>query len=230
MKNTLIISDTHFPYHHKDTFDFLEQAAYVYDCQLIKHTGDLVDNHSGSFHDIEYGVLSAMEEHEQAYDAVQRLNKLFPKMVVVKGNHDMIPERKAKAAGIPQAALQTMNSLYDVTWEFKDRDMFELSKGRDVLLVHTAGANTLTNAQKHSHCVIQGHHHSKFGIEYNTDTNMIRWAMTVGCLVDLHHPAFNYAAGATTNRPVIGCGAIIDNEPRLLPMNLLPNGRWDGVV
>lgn len=230
MKNTLIISDTHFPYHHPDTFDFLEQAQYVYDLEIIKHTGDIVDNHSGSYHDVEYGTLSAEEEHDQACEAIQRLYKMFPKMDIVVGNHDAIPERKAKTAGLGSHAIKSYNDLYNVNWNWQDKHFFKINKETDCLLVHTMSTNTLNNAKSHSHCSIQGHHHSSFGIEYFTDLNMIRWSMTVGCLVDIHSPAFNYAKGATMKRPVIGCGAIIDDQPRLLPMNLKPNGRWDGVV
>ena len=227
--NTLIISDTHFPYHHPDTFDFLEQAQYVYDLEIIKHSGDMVDHHAGSYHDVEYGTLSAEEEHERAYEAVQRLYKMFPKMDIVIGNHDAIPSRKAKTAGLGQDVIKSYNDLYDVKWNWQDKHFFKSGK-QEILLVHTMSTNTLNNAKSHSHCSIQGHHHSSFGIEYFTDLNMIRWSMTVGCLVDIKSPAFNYASGATMKRPVIGCGAIIDGEPRLLPMNLKPNGRWDGVV
>lgn len=230
MKNTLIISDCHFPYHHPDTFDFLEQAAYVYDLEIIKHTGDIVDNHSGSYHDVEYGTLSAEEEHAQAYDCVQRLYKMFPKMDIVIGNHDAIPERKAKTAGLGVNVIKSYNQLYDTDWNWQDKHFFNINKDTECLLVHTMSTNTLNNAKSHSHCSIQGHHHSSFGIEYFTDLNMIRWSMTVGCLVDIKSPAFNYASGATMKRPVIGCGAIIDGEPRLLPMNLLANGRWDRIV
>lgn len=231
MKNTLIISDLHLPYQHKDALDFIEQAAYVYDLKEVKCTGDIVDNHTGSFHDNEYGVLSAKEEYEQAYESIQHLYKLFPKMTIVKGNHDAIPERKAKAAGLGEECIKSFTELYNVPdWNFVDRDLFNITKDKQCLLVHTMSTNTLNNAKGHSHCSIQGHHHSSFGIEYFTDTNMIRWSATLGCLVDLHHPAFNYASGATMKRPILGMGAIIDNEIRLLPMNLLPNGRWDGVV
>ena len=230
MKNTLIISDTHFPYHHPDTFDFLEQAAYVYSLESFKSVGDLVDNHAGSFHDTEYGVLSAKEEFEQAYECMQRLYKMFPKMDVAIGNHDAIPARKAKVAGLPQDTIKSYNDLYDVDWNWADKHIFKINKELDCLLVHTMSTSTLNNAKSHSHCSIQGHHHSSFGIEYFADTNMLRWSMTTGCLINLHHPAFNYASGATMKRPILGSSAIIDGLPRLLPMNLLANGRWDGVV
>jgi len=111
-----------------------------------------------------------------------------------------------------------------------DRDYFEVDKYNKCLLVHSMGANTLSNARNHSHCSVQGHHHSRFGIEYFSDTNQLRWSMTAGCLIDMHHPAFNYAAKATLNRPVIGCCGIIENEPRLFAMRLNSKGRWDGKV
>ena len=230
MKNTLIISDLHIPYHHQDAFEFLEALAYGYDCEVIKCTGDLVDNHAGSFHEIEYGVLSAKEEHTQAYDAVQELYRMFPKMDIVIGNHDAIPSRKAKAAGLPQDTIKSYNDLYDTKWNWSDKHVFKLDKDNECLLVHTMSTSTLNNAAKHSHCSIQGHHHSSFGIEYFTDTNMIRWSITAGCLIDLHHPAFNYASGATMKRPVIGCAGIIEGTPRLFPMTLTKKGRWNGIV
>ena len=230
MKNCLIISDTHFPYHHPDTFEFLEAIAYAYDCEIIKHTGELIDIHDGSFHETEYGVLSAKEEHEQAYDCVQRLYKMFPKLDIVIGNHDAIPARKAKAAGLPHDCIKSYNDLYDTTWNWADRHMFKVNKDTEVLLVHTMSTSTLNNAAKHSHSSIQGHHHSNLGLEYFTDTNMIRWSITSGCLIDLHHPAFNYASGATMKRPVIGCAGIIDNTPRLFPMTLNSKGRWNKII
>lgn len=230
MQNTLIISDTHFPYHHPDTFEFLEALAWAYDIKIVKHTGDLIDNHTGSFHDTEYGTLSAKEEHDVAYECVQRLYKMFPNMTVVNGNHDAIPKRKAKAAGLAEDFIKDFNDLYDVSWNFVDKDFFKINKYDECLLVHTMGANTLSNARNHSHCSIQGHHHGRYGIEYFGDTNMLRWSMTVGCLVDQKHPAFNYAAKATLNRPIIGCGGIIDDEPRLFTMRLNDDGRWVGEV
>lgn len=230
MKNTLIISDTHFPYHHPDTFEFLEAAAWAYGCEIFKHTGDIVDNHSSSYHEIEYGTLSAKEEHDRAKEAVQRLSGLFPKMDVVLGNHDAMSRRKAKTAGIPEDHLKDYNQMYSVNFNWMDKDFFKINKDEECLLVHSMGANTLSNSARHSFNSIQGHHHSKFGIEYFGDTNMLRWSMTVGCLIDMHHPAFNYASAATLNRPVIGCGAIIDDQPTLIPMRLKSNGRWNGKI
>ncbi len=228
MKNALIISDTHFPYHHQDTFDFLRAIKEYYGIEIAKHSGDAVDNHSSSFHDIEYGTMSAKEEHLAAYDAIQELYDIFPKLNMIVGNHGSMTVRKAKAAGIPLDHIKTYNSIYDTTgWKWTDKDFFNINRKEKCLLIHSMSTNTLNNAGKHSFNSIQGHHHSKFGIEYFGDCEMLRWSMTVGCLIDANHPAFNYASKATLNRPVIGCGAIINDHPVLIPMRLTKKGRWD---
>lgn len=228
MQNTLIISDTHFPYHHPDTFRFLKALHKKYNFKIIKSAGDMVDNHTGSYHEIEYGTLSPEDEHIAAKKAVQKLYKIFPKMTVIIGNHGAMSYRKAKTAGIPEDHLKSYNDMYDVNWTWTDKDYFKVDSYGKCLLVHSMGANTLSNARNHSHHSIQGHHHGRFGIEYFGDTEVLRWSMTVGCLIDTSSPAFNYGSKATLNRPVIGCGGIIDNDPKLFKMQLNSEGRWIG--
>jgi len=231
MRNCLIISDTHFPYHHPDTFKFLEALATKHDVKVVMHTGDMVDNHTGSYHEIEYGTLSAKEEHEQSKVCVQKLNKMFPRMQVIIGNHGAMTRRKAKTASIPEDALKSYNDMYDIKgWTWKDKFYFPVDKYGNCLLVHSMGANTLSNSRNHSHHSVQGHHHGRFGIEYFGDTNLIRWSMTLGCLINPESPAFNYGSKATLNRPIIGCGGIIDNKPILFIMQLKENGRWNGKI
>jgi hypothetical protein len=227
-KNTLIISDTHFPYQHPDTFKFLKAVADVYDCRNIKHSGDMADNHTASYHEIEYGVLSAQDEFIESRKAARKLHDLFPEMTIVMGNHCKLTYRKAKTAGLAEGFIMGYNEIYDTPdWVWTDKDFFKVSKYQSCLLSHAQSASTLNNAKTHSHCSIQGHHHGSFGIEYFADTQLLRWAMTVGCLVDPHSPAFNYAKGATVKRPILGSGVIAYGSPILVPMQLTKSGRWD---
>ncbi len=57
MKDRLVLSDLHFPYHHRDAFDFIEAAKYTYSLEEAMCSGDIADNHNGSFHDTEYGAI-----------------------------------------------------------------------------------------------------------------------------------------------------------------------------
>jgi hypothetical protein len=51
--------------------------------------------------------------------------------------------------------------------------------------------------------------------------------MRVGCLIDDASMAFAYNK-VFKERPVIGCGIVINGFPRLIPMALDKHGRWKG--
>lgn len=228
MKNCIFISDTHAPFHHRDTLRFLSAIKSEYDIKIAKSVGDVVDNHFSSFHPIEYGTLSAEEEHKQAKKFVQQLHELFPKMTISLGNHCIMSSRKAKEAGIPLDHIKGYNDMYEISgWRWVDKDYFQVDKYNSCLMVHSMSRNTLSNAKTHSHHSVQGHHHGTFGIEYFADTEVLRWSMTVGCLIDVDSPAFNYSRGYTNNKPIIGCGVLIDNLPAVVPMQLEKSGRWN---
>lgn len=231
MDNCIFISDTHSPYNHRDTLPFLAAIQDQYDIKIAKHVGDIVDNHSSSFHPIEYGTMSAKEEHDKAKAFVSKMYELFPEMTISLGNHCSMTHRKAKDAGIPLDHISSYNDIYETPgWKWVDRDYFKVDKYNSCLMVHSMSKTTLTNAKTHSHHSVQGHHHGTFGIEYFADTEVLRWSMTVGCLIDTSSVAFNYSKGFTNNKPIIGCGALIENRPILIPMQLTKSGRWNGVV
>jgi len=230
MKNTIIISDTHFPYEHRDTFPFLKALKDYWDIEDAKHTGDIVDNHFGSFHNVEQECLSAPKEHKLACKKIKKLEEIFPELTVVLGNHDILSERKAIAAGIQLPHLRSFNDRYDVNWKWKEEDFFKVDQYNHCLLKHSISASTVNNAAKFSHCSIQGHHHSVYGIHYSSDSHTLRWSATVGCLIDAHSPAFNYDRAIVLKRAVIGCMVMVDNNPVLTPMRLTKSGRWNNII
>ena len=73
---------------------------------------------------------------------------------------------------------------------------------------------------------VQGHYHTKFLISYWANPDNIFFAMNVGCLINQKSMAFNYAKNFRT-RFIIGCGIILEGIPKLLPMVLNDNGRWN---
>lgn len=231
MNNTIVISDIHAPYHHPDTLAFLTAIKDDYEIVDAKCVGDIVDNHTGSFHPIEYGTHDGRTEHLLAKRFVKALNKVFPIMTISLGNHCIMTERKAKLAGIPLDHIKGYNEMYEIEgWDWVFKDYFKVDKYNNCLMVHAMSVNTLTNAKTHSHHSLQGHHHGTFGIEYFADTEVLRWSMTVGCLIDTTSNAFNYSKGFTNKKPILGVGAIIENRPVLIPMQLTKSGRWNGVT
>lgn len=230
--NTLFISDMHMPYHHPDSFNFLEAVRDHFEIECIKSVGDMDDHHSSSFHPLEYGALSAKEEHERTKEAVHELKELFPEMTIVRSNHGDIPQRKAREAGLSLDCIKNFNELYEIDnkWKVVDHDMFKVSSTQKCLMVHQMSSSTLNNAKVHSHCTVQGHHHGTAGIEYFADTDHLRWSMTVGCLIDFHSPAFNYSKLSTKGKPIISVGVLQGEVPLIVPMRLKRNGRWDYTI
>jgi hypothetical protein len=53
--------------------------------------------------------------------------------------------------------------------------------------------------------------------------------MQVGCLIHQKSMAFDYAKNFKS-RFIVGCGVIINGQPKLMPMVLNTQGRWIGKI
>ena len=225
--NAIVISDMHIPYHHPDSFAFLEAVKDKYEINRVLNVGDILDKHQTSYHAKEHEALGTNEEFRDSKYYINKLAELFPVMDIAMGNHDALTKRKAKDVGIPRYMLKTDQEAYGLpdTWNFKES--FDYPDMQDLHMRHTIGTNTKLNAKQFSSNSVQGHHHSEFCISYFADVNKIRWSMSVACLIDHKHPVFTYNKSALT-RPILGLGLILNNEPKLAPMQLDIGGRWNG--
>ena len=134
--NIMIIPDMHLPYVHKDAFNFLWSVYCSYYPELIICVGDMFDHHSGSYHESEPDAMNPTEEYKAAKKQAKQLEEMFPEMVVIKGNHDEIPRRKLKSAGLPQEMLRDYNMIYDLKggWEWVKRFKFNSGGGNPKLI------------------------------------------------------------------------------------------------
>lgn len=134
-KSFLIISDAHFPYHHRDMFAHLIALDAYYGFDEILCVGDLIDHHAGSYHESEPDALSPEDEYYAAQECLWELQSLFPKMTITFGNHDQIPERKLKTAGLPSMMVSDYNSLYDLEnqWLWLDEYKFDSTGSMPIL-------------------------------------------------------------------------------------------------
>jgi len=74
---------------------------------------------------------------------------------------------------------------------------------------------------------VQGHYHTKFSISYFSNPDQLVWGMQTGCLINQKSMAFQYAKNFKT-RFIVGCGMIINGQPKLMPMMLNEHGKWIG--
>jgi hypothetical protein len=241
----LILSDLHAPYCHPDALAFLAALKAKYNPDRVVCVGDEVDHHSMSFHDSDPDLDAAGRELQNAREILWELAAMFPKVDLVDSNHGSLLYRRGKASGIPRHLLLEYKDaifgekLKDGTvirpngrgegWNWHHSLVLDLPGNKKCLVVHGMSKSTMQNVKQCGMNFIQGHHHGTFEVVWNGTPDALNFGMTVGCLIDDHSLAFAYNK-TTMARPIIGCGIILDGQPRLLPMVLAKGGRWSGYV
>lgn len=102
-----------------------------------------------------------------------------------------------------------------------------LPNGDKLIYQHQSSGDILNNAAHERANIVQGHEHGDFYIRYRSSTSALYWAMVSGCLIDRKAYAFAYGK-LFPKKPIIGCSAIIDSAPLLIPMPMDDNGRYTG--
>lgn len=224
----LIISDLHCPWQHPDAFDFLRALKKKIKPQFVLNLGDEADAHALSFHDTNPDLPSAGDELRLAKTELHELEKIFPEMTLLHSNHSSLIYRRALKHGMPRDYLRNYNEFLEVGkgWKWVDDINFRLSDGSEVFATHGMAADGIKLAMQYGKNVIQGHFHSKFNIQYFSNPDRLVWSMQCGCLTKQSSLAFEYARNFKM-RFIIGTGAIIDGQPKLFPMRLNRDGRWD---
>ena len=223
----LIISDTHFPYHHPDTLEFLLYLSEKYNPTRVIHVGDELDKHALSYHDSDPDLPSAGDELRESLKYVKELHEMFPEMDILESNHGSLVWRKAKTHGIPRHYIKSYRDVLQVddgwTWHF---DLtITLPDGKRCYFHHGKSSDVLKLSQQMGMCAVQGHYHERFKVEYWGNPTGLYWGLQVGCLIDDSSYAFSYN-NVNIKRPVIGTALIIDSQPVLEPMVLGKDGRW----
>jgi len=226
--SVLVISDLHIPYHHKDAFDFLKALKKKYKPDLVVNIGDELDHHAISMHEHNPDLMSAGDELKQSKEYIRDLEKIFPEMKIVHSNHSSLVYRRALKYGLPKDYLKSYNEFLGVGdgWEWVDDLSVTLSDGSRCFFTHGMSADVLKVAQQYGMNTVQGHYHTKFSIGYYSNPDALIWGMQVGCLINQKSMAFDYAKNFKS-RFIVGCGMIVDGQPKLMPMVLDRDGRWN---
>ena len=224
MSNVLVIGDTHAPAMLDGYTDFLRDIQKCWNCKEIVHIGDVVDWSAISYHEKDPSDPSAYDEYENAKKQVSQLYKLFPKAVVMTGNHDSLPKRKATTIGIPEQLIRKYADIWETPkWDWKPR--FSLHVIDNVIYAHgdrgKAGIGAaLKNAKEHFKSWVQGHLHSQAGVSYYANEHQIIFGMNVGCGVDVYSASMKYGK-KFNQKPLVGCGVVLGGTHAIFePMKL----------
>ena len=224
----LVISDTHAPYQHQDTIRFLSKIKEDYEPTRVIHIGDELDNHAMSYHETETSLYSAGEELKRGRDVIWAIEDLYPKVDVMESNHGSLAFRKARTSGIPKEYIKDYSEVLKTKhWNWHQDLTITLPNKQPCHFHHGKSANSMTYLLAMGMCCVEGHFHEKYNIQYHGTSERLLWVIATGCLVDDYSLAMAYN-NCNLKRPIIGCSIIIDSQPRLLPMVLKANGRWNG--
>ena len=216
-----IIGDSHIPY----CLDgYMEWCADVFDqwaVDKVVHIGDLVDHHSLSFHDSEPVLHDVHGEYHSAVEKLQEWYETFPELILVEGNHDLLPARQLRKIGMePSIFMRPLHDIYEMPagWEIVDDIIFD-----DVLYHHGHTATGVNGFRKDAEtrmmCTVTGHNHSNAGISATATDQELVWGLAVGCGVNNKHMAFAYGKHFA-KKPIIACGVVIDGHPVIEFMDL----------
>lgn len=228
----LNIPDQHAPYQHPDALEFLADVAAKLRPTRVINLGDETDGHAMSFHDSDPNLDSAGVELEKAKEFIQALAKMFPIQDVCHSNHGSLIYRRALKYGIPTQYIKTYRDILfpdggGEGWSWHERIPVILPNGDKLIYQHQSSGDILNNAAHERANIVQGHEHGDFYIRYRSSTSALYWAMVSGCLIDRKAYAFAYGK-LFPKKPIIGCSAIIDSAPLLIPMPMDDNGRYTG--
>lgn len=214
---TLVISDTHCPFHHPDAWDWLADIRRQHRPTRIVHIGDEIDAHSLSRYVANPDLPSPGEELHRAKESLSSLHKLFPVVHVCESNHTVRPLKRAAEAKLPSAFLRTLADVLGLRrWRWAPRWEFD-----GVVYQHGDGfagqRAALTAAERNRKSTVIGHVHTEAGVAWSASYHDQIFGLGVGCLIDPSHAAFDYAKHFA-RRPILGCGIVADDVPTFLPM------------
>ena len=220
-KNVLIIGDTHFPFEHPNYLEFCKSIQKQEKCGTIVHIGDLVDNHSISYHETDPNAWSPLKEMEEVDKTLKKWFKAFPELKLTRGSHDNLVDRKGKTVGLPRRCFKPYREIWNLPDKWEDDFNFEID---NVVYQHGTGNSGklahLNLAISNRQSTVMGHSHAFAGIAFTASHKDCIFGMNVGCGIDAKALAFAYGKHFKF-KPIVSCGVVYNGEdPRIFRMKL----------
>ena len=203
------------PCMHRNYIKFLKKIYKKHKCNHVVHIGDLVDWAAISYHEKDASLPSPAEEFKQASKQVRQLHRAFPKVDFLIGNHDSLPQRKARTIGLTDDVLKPFGELWKLDgWTIHPRYHDLIIDG----VVYRHGDKckggqmaAYKNAVAEFSSLVQGHLHAQAGVVYHANQEDCVFGLQVGCGVDHNHPAMSYGR-VYAQKPIVGCGVVYGPE------------------
>ena len=216
-----IISDTHYPFAHKDHLQFLYETFNKFQVNRIVHIGDLVDGAAWNMWETNPEQPSGSKEAEMAQKDIDKLFATFGSGDLTMGNHDQLVNRRMLKHAIPKKFYKSFQEAWNFPKEWRTHDYLDID---NVLYIHCTGKSgvnaSVSFMTDYRQSVVSGHTHSSGGVNYRASYKDLTFALNVGALINTNHIAFHYGRHFS-KKPTLGCGIVVDGKHGFfIPMDL----------
>lgn len=219
------IGCTHIPYEEPGFLDFCLDVQRENRCGTIVHCGDLVNNGQIGYHEPEPDLKSPKGEMDEARRHLEDWYNAFPNLFLTWGNHDLLPQRKGKTAGLASKHIVPFRKVWDLPNGWKDDFRFVID---GVLYSHGSGYSgkfaAINFAKDNRISAVIAHLHPNFGAMFSATHKDCIFGVATGTGVDNNafeaSLAFSYGRNYK-EKPIVGCSVIAYGEdPQMFRMRL----------
>ena len=194
----LVLPDIHAPWVN---WGAIKQAKKWHDKHkpdLVIQLGDITDQKIWSRWQADPDDFSPSQEFEKAEKVLKKLHKMFPNMIILRGNHDDRVKARAIEAGIPGRMFRDVNDVFNYdgwNWIRRDERLIVNTPRGEILFMHgdEMGGTPAQKSRILGMSVIQGHTH-KVTTTYTNTPHGHFFGMDMGCLMDVDSKAAAYAS------------------------------------
>jgi predicted phosphodiesterase len=212
----LVIPDAHAPWVNLDALEQAYKWRLKHKPDLVVCLGDLTDQKIWSKWPKDVDDASPSDEFLAASAKLKLINKWFPKMTIIRGNHDTRILRNAIEAGIPKQMFRDIDEVFNYkgwTWVPQNSKLVINTTRGPILFVHgdEQGGTVAQKSRILGMSVIQGHTH-KASITYTSTAKGTIFGAEMGCIMDVNSKAAKYAAANPVGASV-GFGVVKHGVP-----------------
>jgi len=221
MGTVLVVGDQHTPFEHTEYLEFCRDQYDAYNCSTVIMIGDIIDNHSISYHEHDPNGMAPSDELDTAIGHLQDWYDTFPEAYICMGNHDLLIERKARTNGLPKRLFKSFGEIIAAPSGWKFNYSWQIDGVKYMHGTGGGGQNAHTiRALKNRQSTVLGHFHSNLSVKYLASHHDLIFGMAVGCGIDIESYAMEYGKDFV-DRPVLGCGIVVSSkEAYTIPMTL----------
>lgn len=194
----LVLPDMHAPWINWPAVLQAYKWAKRHKPDLVIQIGDITDQKIWSRWQKDVDDASPSDEFLEAEKCLKKLHKMFPKMIILRGNHDVRILSKAVEAGIPAQMFNDINQVFNYkgwTWVPQNKKLVIQTVRGPILFVHgdEQGGTVVQKSRILGMSIIQGHTH-KASVTYTTTLKGTIFGAEMGCIMDTDSKAAKYAA------------------------------------